>query len=277
MVTADRTQIEQVVLDLMTSARDAMVSGGRLTIETSAVGMDNNSGGVRHGAPSGLRVAIAVIDTGAGMDAATRARAFDPFFARTGRGRAGLGLATAYGIVKQSGGDLVVDSKPGTGTTFTVYLPAAAARVVSAPAQTIPRKHGSVVLVVEDEQAIRQLNVNLLRREGYSVIEAGSAEEALLLDPGVLSQIDLMVTDVVLPGKNGRELAEALAPSSPDLRVLFVSGYSEDAIDHNGVLDEGIAFLPKPFPPSVLLDQVRQMLALTSRSHTPRSTAPDGT
>ena len=276
-VTADRTQIEQVILDLIASALEAMAGGGRLMIETSAVGLDNNSGGVRHGATSGPQVAIAVIDTGAGMDAATRARVFDPFFARTGRGRAGLGLATAYGIVKQSGGDLVVDSEPGTGTTFTVYLPAAAEHVVDPPAQTIPRKHGSVVLVVEDEQAIRRLNVNLLRREGYSVVEAGSAEEALLLDPGILSQIDLMVTDVVLPGKNGRELAEALAPSSPAMRVLFVSGYSEDAIGHDGVLDEGIAFLPKPFPPSVLLDRVRQMLAPTSGSRTPRSTAPDAT
>lgn len=134
-----------------------------------------------------------------------------------------------------------------------------------------------MVLVVEDDQAIRRLSANVLRREGGSVLEAGSAEEALQLDPGILSQVDLMVTDVMLPGKNGRELAEALAPSYPGMRVLFVSGYSEHAIGHDGVLDEGVAFLPKPFPPRVLLDHVRQMLALTSGFRTPRSTAPDGT
>jgi two-component system, cell cycle sensor histidine kinase and response regulator CckA len=204
---------------------------------------------------------VAITDTGVGMDAETQQRIFEPFFTTKGYTGTGLGLSTVYGIVQQSGGSIWVYSEPGHGTTFKLYFPAAVAHITPAAPQPLTHGVGSeIVLIVEDDEAIRRVAVRVLRNEGYSVLQAASAEEALEMDAHALARVDLMITDVVLPGLNGRQLADALRSTHPDMRVLFVSGYTEDAIVHHGVLDEGIAFLPKPFSPRALLSRVRTML-----------------
>jgi CheY-like chemotaxis protein len=216
------------------------------------------------GTSIGRRVLLAISDTGVGMDAATQARIFEPYFTTKGRMGTGIGLATVYGIVKQSGGDIWFYSEPGKGTTFKIYLPICDVSVPAAP----PRRDGNertttgseTLVLVENDEPIRRVTARILRGHGYSVLEAASAEEALLIEPAALETAALLITDVVLPGRNGRELAEALRDAHPSLRVLYMSGYTENAVVQQGALDPQVDFLPKPFAPTALVQRVRSML-----------------
>ncbi len=257
---ADESQIEQVVMNLVTNARDAMPNGGALTVETLDVTLDQTYADAYADVSPGRYVMIAVSDSGPGIAEESLSRVFEPFFT-TRPGGTGLGLATCYGIVKQSGGHLNVYSERGRGATFKVYLPRCddpLPQSVSKPEPTTSSK-GERILLVEDELPVRTVVERSLRRNGYEVVSVGTAEEALqLTDSG--APFDLLVTDVVLPTMGGRALSERLTARMPQLRVLFMSGYTENAIVHGGVLDPGIHFLQKPFVPSELLVAVRQCL-----------------
>jgi signal transduction histidine kinase/CheY-like chemotaxis protein len=263
-VKADPSQLEQVILNLAVNARDAMPQGGRLTIETGNVELDDAYARRHQGATPGRFVMLAVSDTGHGMDAATQARIFEPFFTTKEPGKGtGLGLATVFGIVKQSGGSIWVYSEPGHGTTFKVYLP----RVDDATDHPAPAAEGSplaraseTILLVEDDDEVRALACETLEGNGYAVIPAASAAEALRVVGARQQPIHLLVTDVVLPQVSGRGLADLLAPDHRDLRVLYISGYTDDAIVRHGVLEAGTAFLQKPFTPHTLLSKVRKVL-----------------
>ncbi len=265
-VEADPGQMEQVLVNLMVNARDAMPTGGKLTIATRNVELERSSTPVDAEVHVGPSVLLAVTDTGCGMDEATKARIFEPFFTtkEVGKGT-GLGLATVYGIVKQSGGSIEVDSTPGQGTTFKIYLPRPAREVApangaSSERQIIPRGNGTVLLV-EDEEAIRSLASLALRSAGYSVVEARDGEEALAVSEGHRGLIDLLVTDVVMPKLNGRQLADRLASTRPTLRVLYMSGYTDDAVLRYGVhRNAGMALLQKPFTPIVLARKAHEVL-----------------
>jgi CheY-like chemotaxis protein len=263
-VMADPGQIEQILMNLAVNARDAMPTGGRLTVETSNVVGDEAY--VRHhaGARPGAYVVLAVTDTGTGMSAETQARLFEPFFTTKGPGKGtGLGLATVYGIVKQSGGNIWVSSEPGRRTSFKVYLP----RVDAVPdaaegseeAGALPRGH-ETILLVEDEPDLRDLALEILAMHGYVVLVAAEADEALRLADGHAGRLDLLVTDVMMPGMSGRELAVELAARRPGLRVLYMSGYTADAMAGHGVLEPEIMFLQKPYSPAALAHKVREVL-----------------
>jgi signal transduction histidine kinase/CheY-like chemotaxis protein len=266
-VLIDPTQIEQVLLNLVVNARDAMPAGGRITIRTANAQLDESYALRRPTIKAGDYVALTVEDTGVGMDEATRERIFEPFFTTKQPGEGtGLGLATVYGIVKQSGGDVWVYSEPGIGTTFKIYLPRAERPVVSlveevpAPA-SLPLRGGSeVAMVVEDEPAVRTLILRVLRQRGYTVIEAANGAEALRIANHYHGTIHLLLTDVVMPEIGGRELAETLLARRPSIRVLFMSGYTEDAILQRDVLQAGIQYLEKPFTPTSLSVKVREVL-----------------
>jgi len=208
---------------------------------------------------------VAVTDSGSGMTPEVRARLFEPFFTTKEQGKGtGLGLSTTYGIVKQSGGYIWCYSEPGTGTTFKIYLPRADEAAAPAP-QAPPAAAASVtvaetILLVEDEPEVRSLVQRLLKMQGYTVVAAANPDEALAIIRDFRGHIDLMVTDVVMPGMSGRQLAERLAKILPDLKVLFVSGYTDDAIVHHGILDPGTAFLQKPFTPQTLARKVREVI-----------------
>jgi CheY-like chemotaxis protein len=253
-VRADPAQLEQVVVNLAVNARDAMPRGGRLEIVTRAAPA---AGG------AGPRAVLEVTDTGVGMDAATRARIFEPFFTTKELGKGtGLGLATVYGIVKQFGGTVDVESAPGRGTTFRVALPQHRPVPAGAdgPAPRAPDGGRETVLLVEDDDAIRSVVRTVLQRTGYTVLAAGTGAEALRLSAGHAGPVDLLITDVVMPGMNGRELADRLAAARAGLRVLFMSGYTDDAVLRHDVLAERVPFLHKPFLPDVLARKVRDVL-----------------
>lgn len=263
-VYADPTQIEQVILNLALNARDAMPEGGVLTIETANVTLDEVYVSRHAEVQAGDFVLLAVSDTGVGMDERTLARVFEPFFTtkETGKGT-GLGLSTCYGIVKQAGGSIWVYSEPGKGTTFKVYLPRSLQTPAPSAEQTAPRKArtgSETILVVEDNDDVRAVAVESLRMHGYRVLEASSGEEALQIMSNLTEEVHLLLTDVVMPGMSGAELALELHQRYPHLKVLYTSGYTENVIVHHGVLNEGIAFLPKPYRPAELAQRVREVL-----------------
>jgi PAS domain S-box-containing protein len=262
-VKADPGQIEQALLNLVVNARDAMPDGGTLRIEARNVTLDAAYAADHPGTRPGPHAMVAVSDTGVGMDEVTRQRIFEPFFTTKALGKGtGLGLSMVYGIVKQSGGSIDVSSEPGRGATFRIYLPAVSERPVSRPAVTVPAvaRGKETVLVVEDEPALRELTTRVLTGAGYTVLQAGTGAEAVALLERHPGTVDLLFTDVVMPGMTGRELAVRLASLRPAMRVLYTSGYTEDAILRYGVLDDASRFLTKPYTPAELRRRIREAL-----------------
>ena len=263
LVLADAGQIEQVILNLAVNARDAMPQGGRLTIETRNVKLDEDYVRTHKDARSGPHVLLSITDTGSGMPPEVIAKIFEPFFTTKEPGKGtGLGLATVYGIVKQSGGHVAVYSEVGIGTTFKIYLPrteqASEPKIVSRV--LIPPRGTETILLAEDEAGLRTLTKLILSQCGFQVLEAVDGEDALRVAAAHDGPIHLLITDVVMPGKGGRAVAERLADLYPGLRVLFISGYTDDAVIRHGVLRDGVNFLQKPFIARVLASKVREVL-----------------
>ena len=259
-VLADPVQVQQVLINLSVNARDAMPEGGRLLIETAEFEVDTAA--ARDGLVPGRYVVLKVEDNGTGMDEATRARIFEPFFTTKEKGKGtGLGLSTVYGIVQQSGAHLSVESEPGRGTAFRIFFPRTQPDAAAAGgAQEAPAGGSEIVLLAEDERAVRELLGNSLQAAGYTVLAAGDGVEALRLSRQWKGHIHLLLTDVVMPHMGGPELAEQLRLLRPDTRVLYVSGYTDEAIIHQGVLDPSFAFLNKPVAIGELLRKVREVL-----------------
>ncbi|MGE5414399.1 MAG: PAS domain S-box protein [Syntrophomonadaceae bacterium] len=261
---ADPGQIEQAILNLVVNARDAMPRGGRLTLETANVELDEKFAGRYATVEPGPHVMLAVSDTGIGMDQELQARLFEPFFTTKEHGKGtGLGLSTTYGIVKQSGGSIWVYSEPGHGTTFKIYLPRCEEPLEDLPS-AVPAREAApgteTILLVEDEPEVRRLVEKLLRLKGYRVLSAGSPADAVAIARRHEDPIHLLLTDVIMPGMNGRELARLLAEGRPAMRVLYMSGYADAAMNQHGILPPGTAFLSKPFTPEVLGRKIREVL-----------------
>ena len=264
-VFADPGRLEQVIMNLVVNARDAMPGGGKLTIETGAMLLGEGLAARQLGVPAGPYVTLFITDTGVGMDRETQSHLFEPFFTTKHPGRGtGLGLATVYGIIRQSGGAIGIASEPGKGTTARIYLPRATekaeAAVVERPPALMPLTGRETILLVEDEARVRKLILDVLTGRGYKVLEATRGEEALRLCRAHGEQIDLAVVDVVMPGMNGPELVRQIAPIWPRVRVLYISGYTDEAMVHHGIAESGAAFLQKPFVPDQLARKVREVL-----------------
>jgi len=265
-VKVDPGQIEQVVMNLVVNARDAMPDGGKLTIATSNVDLDESYAAEHLSVTPGPHVMLSVSDTGVGMDRATQQHIFEPFFTTKPAGQgSGLGLSTVFGIVKQSHGHVWVYSEPGHGTTFKVYLPRTGDASVRPPPPVATEGGSETILLVEDDAQVRVIVKRALERGGYAVLTANGPEEALRICETTLLRIDLLLTDVVMPQMNGRELAERVCVLRPATKTLFMSGYTDDAILRHGVLDEGAPFLQKPVTPSSLTRKVRDTLDAPAR------------
>jgi len=269
-VKADPGQIEQVIMNLAVNARDAMPHGGKLTIETANVTLDANYARFHAPVKPGDYVMLAISDTGMGMDADTQAHIFEPFYTTKGLKGTGLGLSTVYGIVKQSEGYIWLYSEAGKGTSFKIYLPrfsATGEALATQPALAADAEQPSpgheTILLVEDEENLRRLARQSLETQGYSVIDAPDGASAIKISQAHKGPIHLLLTDVIMPGMNGRELANQLSPTRPEMRVLYMSGYTENHIGHNGTLDQGITLLQKPFTLPALKAKVREVLDTT--------------
>ncbi|MBI4472153.1 MAG: response regulator [Acidobacteria bacterium] len=264
-VKVDPVQIEQIVMNLVVNARDAMPQGGKLVIQTEDIEIRTEAL-QQTGAEPGPYVTLTVSDTGCGMDSETLSHIFEPFFTTKESEGTGLGLSTVYGIVKQSGGFIGVQSEPRHGTTFKIYFPRA-----PEPLSSVPRTvagatgGGETILLVEDEPSVRELTKELLAGQGYNVLTAGNAEQALHVSRTHTSSIDLLLTDVVMPGFSGRELADQLIRIRPAMKVLFMSGYANDRIGRHGLLTEGMHFIEKPFTPDSLARKLREVLQVVPR------------
>lgn len=262
-IRVDPGHMEQVIMNLVINSRDAMPTGGKLTIETKNVVLNEAHAEEHLGVRPGPYVMLAVTDTGMGMDQATQLRMFEPFFTtkETGKGT-GLGLSTVFGIVQRCGGSIWVYSEPGNGTTFKVYIPLidADADVVAPSLAPATLAGTETILLVEDEDQIRAVARGILRKHGYKVIEARDADEALRLCESHPGTIHLLVTDVVMPHMGGPELAKRVAQARPDVKVLCMSGYTDDALIRHGAIDAGIAYLQKPITPDRLAQKVRAVL-----------------
>jgi len=269
-VEADPGRLEQVIMNLAVNARDAMPGGGKLTIETGVVHLDEGFSAKRLGVQPGRHVTISVIDSGIGMDEETQSHLFEPFFTtkKAGRGT-GLGLATAYGIIRQSNGAIGMVSEPGKGTTARIYLP-----LVQPKTQPIREKSigagtltgAETILVVEDEARVRKLMVDVLSAKGYKVLEASRGQEAVRIARRHRNDIHLLLVDVVMPEMSGPDVVKEIRQRKPAMRVLYISGYTEEAIVQHGIPESGIAFLQKPFLPDSLAGKVREVLDSRSNS-----------
>ncbi len=263
-IKADLSQVEQIITNLAINARDAMPQGGKLTIETRNVYLDEEYAKGHPYVTPGPYVMFAVSDTGVGISEEARAHAFEPFFSTKENGKGtGLGLSTVYGIVKQSGGDILIHSEPGAGTTFKIYMP----RVEEVKEKVKPDKtaieslRGSeTILLVEDEDSVRKVAKRILEQHGYNILEARNGEVALKIHKQHKESIKLMITDVVMPGMSGKELADRISSLNPSIKVIYISGYTYDTIFHHGVLEGGIRFIQKPFTTESLMRKVREVL-----------------
>ncbi len=263
-VKGDRGQIEQILMNLVVNARDAMPSGGTIIIKGANVDLEDTDSQARAGIGRGRYVTLAVTDTGIGMDDDTRGRIFEPFFTTKEKGRGtGLGLSTVYGIVKQNGGDIRVDSEPGRGATFTIWLPRVDDEISPVDTHDRPRSLGGkeTILLVEDEETVRRLVKTMLTRQGYRVLEAGNGEEAMEVATRTPAEtIDLVLTDGVMPGMALSSLIAGLRSVRPQAKTLIMSGYTSEAIVRRGILESDIPFIQKPFNGNSLISKVREVL-----------------
>ena len=262
-IRADPNHLEQAIVNLAVNARDAMPSGGRLRIQTTAVTVDEDFARTHPALRPGNFLRVDVSDTGHGMDEATIAHIFEPFFTTKERGKGtGLGLATVYGMVQQTGGDVQVSSQPGRGSTFHVYLPIVTESLSEAAERpSAGAGAGSeTLLVVEDEDAVREFTAKVLRQLGYEVLTASGGEQAIRISDSHSAEIAAVITDVIMPGMSGRQVADELKRRRPGIKVLFLSGYTEDVIAEHGVLEPGVDFLAKPFHLEDLAKKLREVL-----------------
>ncbi|PWU12272.1 MAG: hybrid sensor histidine kinase/response regulator [Terriglobia bacterium] len=269
-IDADPGRLEQVIMNLAVNARDAMPNGGKLTIETGTVQLGASFSAKQLGVKPGTYITLSVVDTGTGMNEETKSHLFEPFFTTKNPGRGtGLGLATAYGIIRQSGGAIGIYSELGVGTTARIYLPQASSDAATQQAAALPEAElggFETILLVEDEARVRKLILDVLTARGYKVLEATRGEEALRLCELYKNDIPLSVVDVVMPEMSGPDLMRKISPLHPEMRVLYISGYTDEAIIHHGILRSGAAFLQKPFMPDALVRKVREVLDSRSNS-----------
>jgi len=266
-IKADPVQLEQVIINLAINARDSMLDGGKLTIETRDIMLDESYSKLHPEVVSGKYVMLAVTDTGCGIDEEIQKQIFEPFFTSKAPGKGtGLGLSTVFGTVKQSNGYIYVYSEPGMGSTFKIYLPVVQVRKPKErrrPKERAGYQTDRTILLVEDDEALRKLVYRVLKKAGYAVLSACGGEEALrLLEKPEHGDIDLLISDVIMPGIGGKVLAERLQARLPGLKVLYISGYPDETVVHHGVLDEGVAYLQKPFSPTAVIQKVQEILAL---------------